>query len=56
MWLAKIMGEIRGEPVKLQDNVFTEWACDPHTKVKTPPRWNSLAYRGIAGAFSAKLI
>jgi hypothetical protein len=35
MWLAEIMGQIRGESVKLQDNQFTDWACDPHTKVKS---------------------
>jgi len=34
MWLAQLMGQLRGEEVRLQDNPLTEWVCDPHTQVK----------------------
>jgi len=33
MWLAEIIGRMKGEDVKLRNNPLTEWVCDPHTKV-----------------------
>ena len=33
MWLAEVIGHMKGEIVQLKNNPQTEWVCDPHTKV-----------------------
>lgn len=33
MWLAEVLGSMRGEEVKLKDDLATLWRCDPHTRV-----------------------
>jgi hypothetical protein len=35
MWLAEVLGHMRGEEVQLKDNPATVWSCDPHTKVSS---------------------
>ncbi|KAJ3831224.1 hypothetical protein F5878DRAFT_667781 [Lentinula raphanica] len=37
MWLAEILGSIRGEDVCLTNNPLTSWRCDPHSKVPFQP-------------------
>ncbi|KAJ3711597.1 hypothetical protein C8R42DRAFT_728613 [Lentinula raphanica] len=37
MWLAEILGEIRGETVSLIRNPNRSWICDPHSRVPFQP-------------------
>lgn len=34
MWLAEVLGRMRGEKVQLQNNPATTWRCDPHAIVR----------------------
>ncbi|KAF5355407.1 hypothetical protein D9757_015183 [Collybiopsis confluens] len=33
MWLAQVLGHLRGEEVCLSNQAYTEWKCEPHQKV-----------------------
>ncbi|KAJ3765750.1 hypothetical protein FB446DRAFT_794751 [Lentinula raphanica] len=37
MWLTEILGSIRGESVCLTNNPWSDWICDPHSKVPFQP-------------------
>ena len=55
MWLTEIMGRICGEPVNLQNDLHTEWACDPHAKVElTLPQSYTAHCELYIGALSAQ--
>ena len=55
MWLTEIMGRIHGEPVNLQNDLHTEWACDPHAKVElTLPQSYTAHCELYIGALSAQ--
>ncbi|KAF5335612.1 hypothetical protein D9757_015360 [Collybiopsis confluens] len=37
MWLAEVLGRLRGEPVFLKNDPETEWICEPHSQVPFQP-------------------
>ncbi|KAF5336700.1 hypothetical protein D9757_015357 [Collybiopsis confluens] len=37
MWLAEVLGRMRGHPVFLKNNPETEWVCEPHSQVPFQP-------------------
>ncbi|KAF5364863.1 hypothetical protein D9757_012750 [Collybiopsis confluens] len=37
MWLAEVLGRLRGEPVFLKNDPDTEWICEPHSLVPFQP-------------------
>ncbi|KAF5344499.1 hypothetical protein D9757_015048 [Collybiopsis confluens] len=37
MWLAEVLGRLRGEPVVLKNNPETDWVCEPHSLVPFQP-------------------
>ena len=36
MQLAEILGHVRGDEIRFQDNPTTDWRCNPHTEVRLP--------------------
>ncbi|KAF5349741.1 hypothetical protein D9757_014553 [Collybiopsis confluens] len=37
MWLAEVLGRLRGEPIVLKNDPETEWVCQPHSVVPFQP-------------------
>ena len=34
MWLAEVLGHMKGVNVQFRNNSVTNWQCDPHTEVR----------------------